>query len=205
MPNRLAQSLLLLLLISFLGGCTEAEPTSTHRVVRSLSGGEYTLIHFSGMDAELAHPSIEPSVESYFLCLPLPRVHEEAAASSAMAQMTVEEGQLVFTDTDDRDGASTFPIVVRDGEAVFHQSPRVEFRTVLFREGGQDWHLAISTRQHSLRQIGEDLVELGVSEAYDVSMTAQKGWYRYADAAFELRKKRDPVEDLLLFHPAKKN
>lgn len=204
MPKRLTRSLLLLLLIEVFGGCGTQVAESTHSVVKALSGGQYTFIRFSGMDVELAHPSIEPSVNDYFLCLPLPREHEEAAASSALARMEVTEGSLRFLSSEDRSGGHLFPVVVRDGEAVFHQSPKVEFRTVLFREGGSDWHLAISAKQYSLRQLGEDLAELGVSEAYDVSMTTRKGWYRYADAPFELRNKRAPVEDLLLFHPSKK-
>ena len=197
---------LLLLLIEVLGGCAAPAAQSTHSVKKALSGGQYTFIYFSGMDAELSNPSITPSVENYFICLPLPRQHEEAKASAALARMEVTNGQLSFVEAsaEGQGEDRLFPIVVRKGVAINHRSPKVEFRTVLFRDGGNDWHLAISSKQYSLRQIGEDLAELGAQEAYDISLTTRKGWYRYADAQFELRNKRAPVEELLLFHPSKK-
>lgn len=197
---------LLLLLIKLLGGCGTPAAQSTHSVKKALSGGHYTFIYFSGMDAELSNPSITPMVENHFMCLPLPRQHEELAASAALAKMEVTNGRLSFSESS-AEGQQTdrlYPIVVRRGEAVNHRSPKVEFRTVLFRSGGDDWHLAISSRQYSLRQIGEDLAELGAEEAYDISLTSRKGWYRYANAQFDLRHKRAPVEELLLFHPSKK-
>lgn len=204
--HRFLSSLLLLLLIEFLAGCGSSEPGSTHSVMKALSGGRYTIIHFSGMSAELAHPSIEPTLEDCFLCIPLPRQHEEMDASSELGRISVSDGRLSFTPVKDgvKSGDRLFPTLVKDGEPVFHPSPRVEFRTVLFRDGGDEWHLAVSEKQYSLRQTGEDLAEFGAEEAYDLSLTIRKGWYRYADAAFELRKKRAPVEDLLLFRPTKK-
>lgn len=190
-------------------GCTPPEAGTSHEVKRARSGGEYQFISFTGVQAELMHPSADPSGSQYYLCLPLPERLKSYDNDLPLARMDVRNGTLHFQEVGSAGESSTegdvhlYHYVVKEGKALTSSNPKLEFRIVLLRMGSGEWRLALSKKQYSLRQLGEDLSELGAREAFDMPLTERTGWYRYAEVPFELRKGKTVADDLLIFSAKK--
>lgn len=182
--------------LSFLTACEKPVPETAQEVVRAKSGGDYFLISWRHMEAEILHPSATPG-ENYHLCLPLPSSPETYNTKVPLGTLVTENGSLAFSPfrADGRLPEHTYYYVVKDGNAVNNNHPKLEFRSALARFG-DEWKLVISKKQYSMRQLGKDLVDFGASEAVEIPITQRLGWYRYAEAPFELRKGKAVAVDL---------
>lgn len=182
--------------LSLLYACEAPVAETAFQVKRASSGGDYTFISFKHMEAEILHPSATPG-DNYFLCLPLPETPDSYNTNIPLGTLTIDKGSFSFSPyrADDRLPEHTFYYVVQDGKPVANNHPKLEFRTALAKFNG-DWNLVISRKQYSMRQLGKDLAELGVSEAVEIPLTQRIGWYRYAEAPFELRRGKAVVQDL---------
>ncbi len=187
-------------LTALISGCEPEAPGSSHDHRKARSGGDYYLIEFTGMQAEVIHPSANPEGDQFFLKLPLPE-NEDQYLAAPLAVISIEDRGLSFSPfrADGNPPEHTFYYVVKDGEAVKNPNPKLEFRVALAKFGSDKWTLAIGRKQYSLRQLGQDLAEFGATEAVEIPLTDMQGWYRYADANFELRRTRKPVSGLLVF------
>jgi len=199
--NLKSMSALLLLCISALTGCEAPIADSTHEVKRCRSGGEYMVVEFTEVEAELMHPTAKPEVDKYLLKLPLPEKETTFDQGVPLATLVVKNGALAF-DAFEGEGAPppmTYHRVVHRSAPISNAGPKLEFRVALVQFQQGRWQLAIGKKQYSRRQLGIDLHELGAVEAIDIPLTEQAGWYRYAEAPFELRKGKHIADQLLVF------
>lgn len=182
--------------LSLFTACEKPVAEMAQEVVRANSGGDYFLISWHHMEAEILHPSATPG-ENYHLCLPLPASPESYNTKVPLGTLLIENGGFSFTPyrADGRLPEHTYYYVVQDGKAVNNNHPKLEFRTALARFGNE-WKLVISKKQYSMRQLGKDLAEFGATEAVEIPMTQRIGWYRYAEAPFELRRGKAVAQDL---------
>lgn len=182
--------------LSLLIACENPASETRQDVVRASSGSDYFLISWQHMEAEILHPSASPG-ENYHLCLPLPASAESYNTKVPKGTLTIENGVFSFSPyrADGPLPDHTYSYVVQDGNAVVNNHPKLEFRLALARFGSE-WKLAISKKQYSMRTLGKDMAEFGATEAIEIPITQRVGWYRYAEAPFELRKGKAVAVDL---------
>lgn len=173
-------------------GCSEAEtPLAASEAVRAPSGGQYQRYTWRTMDAELLHPSAQPEGESIFLVLPLPELAGPVPSGAKMAFVHVNDGKHTLHPADEAENKTTaFRYVVENGIALSDRSEQMHFFVVLEFTGDHAGQLFVTQKQYSLRQLGQDMAHFGVKNAVAVPLTTRGGWYRYANAPFELRKDR---------------
>jgi hypothetical protein len=173
-------------------GCNAAEtPLVESEAVRAPSGGQYQRYTWRTMDAELLHPSAQPDGENIFLVLPLPELTGPAPSGAKMAFVQVNDGQHALHPADKAENKTTaLRCVVENGIALDDRSEQMHFFVVLEFTSDHAGQLFVTQKQYSLRQLGQDMAHFGVQNAVAVPLTTRGGWYRYANAPFELRKGR---------------
>jgi hypothetical protein len=182
----------LFLLTALLFGCSENDaPLVNSEAVRAASGGQYQRYTWRTMDAELLHPSAQPEGENVFLVLPLPELTASLPGDAKLGFVHVDEGKHALHPAVQAENKNTaFRFVVENGVALDDRSEQMHFYVVLEFTGDHAGQLFITQKQYTLRQVGQDMADFGVNNAIAVPLTTRVGWYRYANAPFELRKDR---------------
>lgn len=178
----------------FLASCSEAERELSTEVYLAPTGGKYTFVRWSKpVQASLLHPSSEPQADRYVLALPLAEI-DPASEEGDMAFVYCEQGQLLHRAMGQSEGSDAegyfAPYLVREGQVVDYRSPQLAYRVAMLESTEGEWFFALTNNQLSRRQAAKELAAYGVKTAIDFGLTRKAGWYRYAKAAFELRRGR---------------
>lgn len=192
---------------ALLVGCNEPVTTPVEsEAVRAPSGGQYQRYTWRNMEAELLHPSAQPEGENIYLMLPLPELSLSTPNSKPLASVHVELGRhSLHPAVQAENEKNNFHFVVQNGVAVPDGAASMHFFVVLEFTGDHDGQLFITQKQYSLRQVGEDMAHFGVKNAVAIPLTTRVGWYRYANAPFELRKDRLEAAELFVLKEIAQN
>jgi len=181
-------------------GCAEDNsPRVDSMALRAPSGGNYQQYTWHHMDAELLHPSAQPTGEDIYLVLPLPELHITQPGNAALGFVEVVAGKhALHPAVQAENKRNAFRFVVENGQAVPDRAEQMHFYVVLEFTGDHAGQIFITQKQYSLRQLGEDMAHFGVKNAVAIPLTTRGGWYRYANAPFELRKDRLDAAQLFI-------
>ena len=177
---------------SVLFGCAEdTRPLVDSEALRAPSGGQYQRYAWCNMDAELLHPSAQPVGENIYLVLPLPELNITQPSNAKLGFVEAVAGKhALHPAVQAENKRNAFRYVVENGQAVPDRAEQMHFFVVLEFTSDHTGQIFITQKQYSLRQLGEDMAHFGVKNAVAIPLTSRGGWYRYANAPFELRKER---------------
>lgn len=143
------------------------------------------------MDAELLHPSAQPMGENIYLVLPLPELNITQPSNAKLGFVEAVAGKhALHPAVQAENKRNAFRYVVENGQAVPDRAEQMHFFVVLEFTSDHAGQIFITQKQYSLRQLGEDMAHFGVKNAVAIPLTSRGGWYRFANAPFELRKDR---------------